>query len=111
MKKNRVIFFLIFGAFHLFVFFFSLYVDSQKDNLQFLLTLQSKIWMLKYGSFLGLMLLGVNIIWDWRKEIKHRKETDHLNNELNSIKAKLFDLQEEEKKVKLRQSQESQQKT
>jgi hypothetical protein len=111
MKKNKVIFYVIFGAFHLFMFFFSLYVDSQKDNIQFLITLQSKIWMLKYGSFLGLVLLTINILWDWRKEVTHRKETDHLNHELNSFKAKLFDLQEEAKQSRISQSPESQQKT
>src|SRR5690606_37017032 len=83
MSNNRIIFYCIFAAFHLFLFFFSLYVDSQRENVQFLLTLQSKIWMLKYGSFLGLLLLGVAVLWDWRDMRAHRKEKDQLNHEIN----------------------------
>ena len=101
MTNKRIIFYIIFAGFHLFLFFFSLYVDSQKENFQFLVTLQSKIWMLKYGSFLGLFLLITNIIWDMRKMQLHKKETDHLNHEINSLKAKLFDLQEESRKTEL----------
>ncbi len=101
MTNNRLIFYIFFAGFHLFLFFFSLYVDSQKENVQFLITLQSKIWMLKYGSFLGLFLLITSIVWDWRKANLHKKETDHLNHEINSLKAKLFDLQEESRKTVL----------
>lgn len=106
MNNNRVIFYIIFAGFHLFVFFFSLYVDSKKENVKFLLNLQTKIWMLKYGSFLGVFLLIVNIVWDWRKTRIHKKETDHLNHEVNSLKAKLFDLQEESRKTDFRPSPE-----
>ena len=94
MKKNRLIFYAVFGAFHIFLFFFSLYIDNQKENIQFLLSLQGKIWLLKYGSFLGLVLLVTDIIWEWSSERSFKKENDHLNHELNMLKAKLFDLQE-----------------
>jgi hypothetical protein len=95
MNKNRAIFFTIFAGFHLFLFFFSLYVDSQKENFQFLMNLQSKIWMLKYGSLAGLILLVINIIWDWRLQKANSKEKDQLSHEIKTLKAKLFDLQEE----------------
>ena len=93
MKRKRLIFYAIFSTFHLFIFFFSLYVDSQKQNIQFLLELQSKIWMLKYGSFFGLTLLVIDLFWDWRIMQSHKKEKDQLQHEINSVKAKLFDLQ------------------
>lgn len=104
MSNNRIIFYCFFAAFHLFLFFFSLYVDNQRENVQFLITMQSKIWMLKYGSFLGLFLLGISIVWDWQKARTHRKETDHLNHEINVLKAKLFDIQEEQRKAEFRPS-------
>ena len=106
MSNNRIIFYCIFAAFHLFLFFFSLYVDSQRENVQFLLTLQSKIWMLKYGSFIGLVLLGICMLWDWNSSRAHRKEKDHLNHEINILKAKLFDIQEEQRKAEYRPSPE-----
>ena len=99
MNKNRLIFYAVFGAFHLFLFFFSLYVDSQKDNVQFLLSLQGKIYLLKYGAFFGLMLLITDFIWEWRSERVYKKNNDQLNHELKMLKAKLFDLQEAAKKV------------
>src|SRR5690606_22086643 len=106
MKNNRVIFYIFFAGLHLCLFFFSLYVDSRKEDVQFLIDLQSRIGLLKYGSFLGLFLLTINIIWDWRKAKRHEKEPDHLNHELNSLKAKLFDLQEESRKTESRPSPE-----
>jgi hypothetical protein len=99
MKKNRIIFYVFFALFHLFIFFFSLYMDSQKDNIQFLLSMQKKIWMLKYGSFIGLVLLLVDVVWLIRGERTHNQERNQLETEMNTLKAKLFDLQEAAKKT------------
>ncbi len=98
MKKNRLIFYAIFAAFHLFIFFFSLYMDSNRDNFQVLIAMQSRIWMIKYGSMIGLVLLVVDIIWVSRGEKQHAVEKKALETELNTLKAKLFDIQEAEKK-------------
>jgi formate-dependent nitrite reductase membrane component NrfD len=94
MKKNRLIFYGFFAFFHLFIFFFSLYLDNQKENFGFLLALQGKIWMLKYGAFIGLVLLGIDITWLLRRETNHEKEIKKLENDMTQLKAKLFDLQE-----------------
>jgi hypothetical protein len=98
MKKNRIIFYAVFALFHLFIFIFSLYMDSQKDNIQFLLSMQKKIWMLKYGSFIGLILLVVDVIWLMRGEKQHERQRLQHESEMTSLKAKLFDLQEAAKK-------------
>ena len=98
MKKNRLIFYAIFAAFHLFIFFFSLYMDSNKDNFQVLIAMQSRIWMIKYGSIIGLILLVVDVVWVSRGEKQHAVEKKALEHELNTLKAKLFDIQEAEKK-------------
>ena len=94
MKKNRLIFYLIFGAFHLFIFFFSLYMDSNKDNFQVLIQMQKSIWLIKYGSMIGLALLVIDVVWLMRGEKDHAVEKKNLEHELNTLKAKLFDLQE-----------------
>jgi hypothetical protein len=94
MKKNRLIFYLIFGAFHLFIFFFSLYMDSNKDNFQVLIQMQKSIWLIKYGSMIGLVLLVIDVVWLMRGEKDHAVEKKNLEHELNTLKAKLFDLQE-----------------
>ncbi len=99
MKKNRLIFYSVFGALHLFIFFFSLYMDGQKENIQFLFQLQGKIWMLKYGSLLLLLLMAANVILHYRDNRRNDREKDQLNQELNTLKAKLYDLQEGAKKT------------
>ena len=98
MKKNRIIFYAVFALFHLFIFLFSLYMDSQKDNIQFLLSLQKKIWMLKYGSFIGLILLVVDFVWLMRSEKESERRRLQHEAEMTSLKAKLFDLQEDAKR-------------
>ena len=98
MKKNRIIFYAVFALFHLFIFFFSLYMDSQKDNIQFLLSMQKKIWMLKYGSFIGLILLLVDFIWLMRGEKERERQRLTHETEMTRLKAHLFDLQETAKK-------------
>jgi hypothetical protein len=94
MKMNRVIFYTVFGLLHLFIFVFSIYMDNQQDNLDFLLFMRKKIWMLKYGSFILLILMVVNVILHYRDNRRNLLETEKLNNELVHLKAKLYDLQE-----------------
>lgn len=98
MKKNRIIFYAVFALFHIFIFLFSLYMDSQKDNIQFLLSMQRKIWMLKYGSFIGILLLVVDIIWLMRSDKEHERQRLLHEAEMTNLKAKLFDLQEDAKR-------------
>lgn len=98
MKKNRLIFYSVFGILHLFIFFFSLYMDSQKENFQFLIQMQGRIWMLKYGSFILLVLFAMNVILHYRDNSRNEREKKDLVKELNTLKAKLYDMQEAEKK-------------
>jgi hypothetical protein len=74
-------------------------MDSQKNNVAFLFDMQGKIWMLKYCSFILLILMAMNVILHFRDNIRHRKERDELTQELNTLKAKMYDIQEKEKKV------------
>lgn len=98
MKKNRLIFYSVFGALHLFIFFFSLYMDSQKENFQFLIQMQGRIWMLKYGSLILLILFTLNVILHYRDNRRNEREKKAMQTELNNLKAKLYDLQEAGKK-------------
>ncbi len=98
MKKNRLIFYSIFGALHLFIFIFSLYMDSQKENFQFLIQMQGRIWMLKYGSLGLILLFSVNLLLHYRDNRRNEREKKELLVELNNLKAKLYDLEQEAKK-------------
>lgn len=76
-------------------------MDSQKENFQFLFQLQGKIWMLKYCSFVLLILMIVNVVLHYRDNRRHRREREQLNQELDTLKARLFDLQESAKNTPL----------
>lgn len=99
MKKNRLIFYSVIGVIHLLVFLFTLYMDSQRDNLQFLVNLQKVIWLLKYAMFILLVLFITNFILHLRDNKRHQRENVQLIQELNTLKAKLYDLQETGKKT------------
>lgn len=97
MKKNRLIFYTVFGVLHLFIFLFSLYMDSQKENFQFLIQMQGRIWMLKYGSLILLFMFATNVILHYRDNRRNTAEKEQLATELNTLKAKLYDLNEASK--------------
>jgi hypothetical protein len=94
MTKRRIIFFIIFGSYHLLLLFFTFYMESQKENFKFLGAMLRSFPLFKYGAFLGLALLIVDVIWSWRTNNAQRKENDALLLETNKLKAKVYDLQE-----------------
>ena len=94
MTKRRIIFFAIFGTYHLLLLFFTFYMESQRENFKFLGSMLKNFPLFKYGAFLGLILLVIDIIWSWRVNIAQQRENDALILEANTLKAKVYDLQE-----------------
>jgi hypothetical protein len=94
MTKNRVIFYAVFGAFHLFLLFFTMYVDSNKNDFAFLTQMLKWISITKWGALFGLCLLIADAVWTFTSARKAEKENAILTHEINTLKAKLFDLQE-----------------
>lgn len=90
MSRNRVIFYLVFLAFHVASFIFTLYIQ----DFTFLTKIFDHIRLFKFITFFGLMLMVADIIWTWVGSRDARKENAALKHELNTLKAKLFDLQE-----------------
>lgn len=94
MKKNRLIFYAVFAAFHLFIVFFSIFIDTNKNDLGFLSRIHGWIFLMKYGAFFGLILLIIDMIWAYGSNRELNRENEILSGEISSLKAKLFDLQE-----------------
>jgi hypothetical protein len=94
MKKNRLIFYAVFGGFHLFLVIFAFYVESQRNDFAFLSAMLKWISLMKYGAILGLGLLIADVVWDFMTAKENDREKAALNHEMNTLKAKLFDLQE-----------------
>jgi hypothetical protein len=99
MKRNRLIFYAIIGGVHLLIFLFTLLMNSKKDDLQFLINLSKIIWLLPWAMFVLLVLFVTNIILHLRDNKRHQRENVQLILELNTLKAKLYDLQEAGKKT------------
>jgi ABC-type transport system involved in cytochrome bd biosynthesis fused ATPase/permease subunit len=55
--------------------------------------------LFKYGTLLGLILVIIDVIWSWIINRDSQKEKSALTHELNTLKAKLFDMQEQQAKA------------
>ncbi|MBT1704784.1 hypothetical protein [Chryseosolibacter indicus] len=91
MSKNRLIFYIVFGIFHISAFIFTVVLDN---NTGILFQMVSWIPAFKWVTLAGLVLLIVDIIWVYASQKETTKEKAILNHELNTLKAKLFDMQE-----------------
>ncbi len=99
MNRNRLIFYSVFGLFHIGLLIFTTYVDTQKDDFAFLSKLLSWIPLTKYLAIFGLLLFLTDVAWSYWVNKKHEQEKTSLHDELTTLKAKLFDFQEDAKKV------------
>jgi uncharacterized membrane protein len=91
MTKNRLIFYIIFAVFHLGAFLFTIALDN---NTGILFKMVGWVPAFKWVTLLGLILLIIDVIWVYASQKESVKERAALNHELNTLKAKLFDLQE-----------------
>jgi hypothetical protein len=88
MTKIRLIFYSVFGAFHLVSFIFTLFLHK------FILDLVNYLSLFKYIALFGLLLLITDVIWSFKVNRDVQKQKDALTHELNMLKARLYDLQE-----------------
>ncbi|MBI1768154.1 MAG: hypothetical protein HY015_08935 [Bacteroidetes bacterium] len=63
MNTRRIIFLSLFGVYHLSVLLFTIYMESKKDDLNFLFEMFKEISLFKYGAMVGLVLLVIEFIW------------------------------------------------
>jgi hypothetical protein len=94
MKRNRVIFYLVFAAFHLGIFFFTLLVDLNRDDWGFLGSMFRLLPTLKYISIFGVAMMALDIGWAWLMQRSYEQDRASLLQEVNSLKARVYDLQQ-----------------
>jgi len=95
MKKNRLIFYAIFAIFHIGAFLFTVMLDN---NTSLLFSMVQYVPAFKYATLFGVLLIIGDFAWSWSATKEAEKEKSVLAKELNTLKAKLFDLQEAAKK-------------
>ncbi|MBN8577465.1 MAG: hypothetical protein J0L66_11020 [Cytophagales bacterium] len=93
MNQRRRIFFAIFGFYHVFILLFVLYVESRKE-LSDLLSLYGNLKLFKYGALLGIILFVIDVVWNFLENRSVKKEFENLRHENNTLKAKVYDLQQ-----------------
>lgn len=91
MKINRLILYSVFGVVLLFIVGFSFYMDNNSENFDLLLSLQTKIWMLKYCSLFLLIMFVTNIILHVRDNRRNKRLHEDQIKEIKDLKAKLYD--------------------
>ena len=92
MKKNRIIFYIIFALFHIGAFIFTVVLGS---NSTFLMSMFSWVPYFKWVTLLGVVFVAIDFIWSWVAVKDNQQEKAALSHEVNTLKAKLFDMQEE----------------
>src|SRR5687768_15010612 len=92
MKKSRIIFYIIFALFHIAAFIFTVVLGS---NSTFLMSMFSWVPYFKWVTLLGVVLVAIDFIWSWVAVKDNHQEKAALSHEVNTLKAKLFDMQEE----------------
>lgn len=92
MKKSRIIFYIIFASFHIGAFIFTLVLSRDSG---FMMSMISWVPYFKWITLVGLALLLIDVIWSWVSVKDHDREKAALAHEVNTLKAKLFDMQEE----------------
>lgn len=102
MNKRRLIFFSIFGFYHLMLFIFTAYIDAQKEDLSVLLKVSSYLSLFKWGALLGLLLLIADASWWWIESRSASREREASRLENNTLKAKVYDFQESAKNQPLK---------
>jgi hypothetical protein len=95
MNRNRLIFYIAFGAFHLGAFIFTIMLNNDTG---LLFKMVSYVPMFKWVTFAGLLMFLVDASWFFVTNRNTSKDKAALTQELNMLKAKLFDLQEAAKK-------------
>ena len=92
MKKNRVIFYIIFALFHIGAFVFTIALGNDSG---FLMSMFSWVPYFKWVTLLGVVLVIIDFIWSSIESKDRSRERAALAHEVNALKAKLFDMQEE----------------
>jgi len=63
MNTRRIIFLSIFGLYQISILAFTIYMESKKNDLNFLFEVFKDIALFKYGAMIGVLLLVIEFFW------------------------------------------------
>ena len=91
MIRNRLIFYIVFGIFHLGALIFTVMLDNDTG---LLFKMVSYVPTFKWLTLFGFILLVTDFLWFLKDYLTTKKEKAAMTLELDTLKARLFDLQE-----------------
>lgn len=91
MTRSRIIFYSVFGVYQLLAFVFTVIMESSAS---LLFKLVGYVGWFKYITFIGFALIVADFIWMWMDHRRYRKSEEAFRLENNTLKARVYDLQE-----------------
>lgn len=92
MKKLRLTIYILFFAFNISLFVMTLIIENI-EIFKLASWILPKITYMKYGALVGVVLVIVDFIMDKAEKKVLTMKINEIQNELNSVKAQLFDRQ------------------
>jgi ABC-type transport system involved in cytochrome bd biosynthesis fused ATPase/permease subunit len=93
MRTFKIVVFAALTIFHLTTI---IVISIGRNNFDFLLNLFNKLDLMLYGSYLGLFLFATVMVFDWLGQKKVNTLNKKHQEEINELKAKLYDKKENE---------------
>lgn len=94
MKKGKTIFLIIYLVFHLVLLIASIVVNLRSEDFQFLFSIRENIGIIVWFSAVGMILFIVNTVLITASTRNNDKREERLRREVNTLKAKIYDLQD-----------------
>lgn len=97
MKKGKTIFLIIYLLFHLILLVSAIVVNLRSEDFEFLFSVRDNMSMTVWFAIIGMILFVINVVMITSSTSHHTKKEEGLRQEINSLKAKMYDLQDARK--------------
>ena len=94
MKNGKTIFLIIYLVFHLVLLGGAIVVNLRSEDFEFLFSVRDNMSVTVWLGIIGLILFIFNVIMISVATRNHHKKEEKLRQEINSLKAKVYDLQD-----------------
>lgn len=94
MKRGKTIFLIIYLIFHLILLVGAIVVNVRSEDFEFLFSVRDNMAMTVWYAIIGLVLFIINVITITASTRHYSKKEENLKQEINSLKAKIYDLQD-----------------
>ncbi|MGK7392527.1 MAG: hypothetical protein ACNS60_19385 [Candidatus Cyclobacteriaceae bacterium M2_1C_046] len=99
MKRGKTIFLIIYLVFHLLLLVSAIVVNLRSEDFEFLFSVRDQMGTMVWFAIIGLVLFIINVIIMSVSNNHHKKKEEELRQEINSLKAKIYDLQDAKSSV------------